>query len=221
MDDTKLRGGYHRKDAVSKFEGTRVNSREHLSINNEDSSQSYKAGSVSNSIRVRGPWLFFLFIGGILTGRVMQFFESDLQKNIELSIFIPLLIGTGGNTGSQTVATVIRALALHDVKPGLRDLPIVLAREGLTGLGVGLMLGCVGFMLALSWGMSFKIAWVVALSVPMITVWANVIGATVPLMACRYGIDPAVISSPVCTTLVDATGLSIYFLTANLILRTF
>eukprot|EP00741_Cyanophora_paradoxa_P017452 tig00020965_g16861.t1 len=178
----------------------------------------YSQSTVGDAIRTRGPWLLVLFIGGICTGHVMQVFEGELKRNIELSYFIPLLIGTGGNTGSQTVSTIIRALALHDVRPTVRDLLSVLAREAMTGLGVGSGLAVVAFLLASLWGMPSSVSLVVAVSTVVITLWANCVGAAVPLLACRFGVDPAVLSAPVCTTLVDATGLTIYFLTAKLFL---
>ena len=124
--------------------------------------------------------------------------------------FLPLLIGTGGNAGSQTVGTIIRGLSLGEIGRG--DAWRVLLRECATGLLLGLTLGGIGFFYAHYWrGQPWRIAEVVGLTILCVCVWANTIGTLVPLMAKRFGIDPAVISAPFITTLVDATGLVIYF----------
>ncbi len=133
-----------------------------------------------------------------------------------LSVFIPLLIGTGGNTGAQTVSTVIRGLALGEIRS--RDAGRVIVRELLSGLLLGALLGCVAFAWALAWGHPLNLAIVVALTITAICVWANMIGALVPLVARRFGIDPATVSAPLITTLVDATGLAIYLWIAKALL---
>lgn len=135
---------------------------------------------------------------------------------VALSFFIPLLIGTGGNTGAQTVSTLIRGLALSEVK--LKDTRRVLKRELMGGLAIGLLLGTVGFFRALLWHSGGKLSLVIALTLVAICIWANVVGALIPLVATKFKIDPAVVSAPLITTLVDATGLAIYLLIAKAIL---
>ena len=168
-------------------------------------------------VRKRIGWLLLLFLAETLTGSVLRAFESELARVVALSFFIPLLIGTGGNTGAQTVSTLIRGLALGDVQ--WRDIGRVIRREILSGLMIGLLLGVVAFGRTMLWGNGINIALVVALTILAICTWANTIGALIPLIAYRLKIDPAVVSAPLITTLVDATGLAIYLLIARVILR--
>lgn len=176
----------------------------------------YFALSIPQVVQKRIGWLLLLFAAGSLTGAVMRHFESELATVVALGVFIPLLIGTGGNAGSQTVATIIRALALDDVRAD--DLPRVLLREAITGLGVGVLLGVIGLVLALLWGTGLRMGLTVAATLPAVCVWADVVGALIPIIADRVGIDPAVVSAPFITTLVDATGLFIYFSVAKVVL---
>lgn len=175
--------------------------------------QPYFAASVLQMVRKRVAWLLLLFVAATLTGTVLRFFEDELETVIALSIFIPLVTGTGGNTGSQTVTTVIRALALGEVK--LNDLVRVWKREVMVGLILGLLLGVVGFIRAITWHTGLDIALVVALTLPFVVIWSNSVATVVPLVAERLKIDPTVVSAPMITTIVDATGLSIYFLIAK------
>ncbi|HBY97993.1 MAG: magnesium transporter [Ardenticatenaceae bacterium] len=179
--------------------------------------QPYFATPVVTVARKRIGWLLLLFVGGSLTSTVMRLFEDELLEVVALSIFIPLLIGTGGNAGSQTVSTIIRALAIDEIRFG--DALRVLFRELSTGLLVGTLLGLVGACLALFWGAGITLAIAVGLTLPMICTWASVVGGLVPLLAERVGIDPAVVSAPLITTVVDATGLAIYFLIARAVLE--
>lgn len=168
-------------------------------------------------VRKRIVWLLLLFFGGTLTSTVMSHFDSVLGEVIALSYFIPLLIGTGGNAGSQTVSTVIRALGVGEVEwqDGLR----VLVRELTTGLAVGVLLGIVAFTYArLVWHVETPLALVVGLTMPAITTWSKTVASIVPLGAEKIGIDPTVVSAPLITTVVDATGLAIYFLIAQQVL---
>jgi magnesium transporter len=135
---------------------------------------------------------------------------------VALSFFIPQLIGTGGNTGAQTVSTHIRGLALGEIK--VQDVWRVIWREFGSGLIMGLLLGLVAFGRALLWGSTPSLAAVVGLTILAICAWANTIGSLIPLLAHRLKIDPAVVSAPLITTLVDATGLAIYMLIAKTIL---
>jgi magnesium transporter len=179
--------------------------------------QPYFSVSVMRMARKRVGWLLILFLGGTLTTTVVGYFEQVLEQVLILSFFIPLLIGTAGNAGSQTVSTIIRALAVGEVE--WRDSLRVLAREFATGLAVGTFLGVIGFFYTLLfWRTDTSIALVIGLTLPFICTWATMVAAMVPIAAEKLGIDPAVISTPFITTLVDATGLIIYFVIAQLIL---
>jgi magnesium transporter len=178
--------------------------------------QPYFTVPVIQSVRRRVVWLLFLFLAGTLTSGVLHLFEGELAQVIELSVFIPLLIGTGGNTGAQTVSTVIRGLALGEIR--LRDTLRVIARELTSGLLLGLLLGTVALGWALVAGNPPMLAAVVGLTILSICIWANVIGAIVPMAAQKLKIDPATVSAPMITTLVDATGLAIYLLIAKALL---
>ncbi len=182
----------------------------------ETKEETYWQGRIVTSVQRRIGWLLFLFVAGFLTKIVSEHFKDVRLKLPDLADFVPLMIGTGGNAGSQTVGTIIRALALGEVRPaeGLR----VLARELLTGTLLGVMLGLIGFgyiwMLHGSWGF----AAVIGLATLFICMWANTVGTAVPFLARRLGIDPAVVSAPLISTLVDATGLIIFYSIAILLL---
>jgi magnesium transporter len=167
-------------------------------------------------IRKRVGWLLLLFLAETFTGSVLRIFEDELARVVALSFFIPLLIGTGGNTGAQTVSTLIRGLALGEIQ--LRDTWRVIVRELGSGLLLGLLLGVVAFGRALLWGSTIRLSLVVGLTIIAICTWANTIGSLIPLVAQKVGIDPAVVSAPLITTLVDATGLAIYLLIAKALL---
>jgi magnesium transporter len=168
-------------------------------------------------VRKRVGWLMLLFVGGTLTGTVLRHFEGELSAVVALSFFIPMLIGTGGNAGAQTVMTVIRSLALGEIR--FRDAWKVVLREALTGLTVGMMIAVAALGQALLTGASFTLAATVALTMLTICLWSTAVGALIPLVAQRFGLDPAVLSAPLITTLVDATGLVIYFLIAKVVLQ--
>ena len=153
---------------------------------------------------------------GTITINVLGRFEAALDQMVALSFFIPLLIGTGGNTGAQTVSTMVRGMALGEIE--LRDGWRVIGRELPSGLVLGLLLAVVAFAFALLLGNPPDLALVVALAVIAVCTWANTIGALVPLVAQRVGLDPALVSAPLITTLVDATGLAIYLLIATAVL---
>lgn len=167
-------------------------------------------------MRKRIGWLLLLFITESLTGSVLRHFENELQAAVALSFFIPLLIGTGGNAGSQTTSTIIRALAVGDVRR--RDVLWVLWHEARTGLLLSLGMVAVAYGRALMWGTGTSMAVVVSFSIFAIVLWANVLGALLPLGADALGIDPTVVSGPAMSTLVDATGLFIYFTIARIML---
>jgi len=156
----------------------------------------------------RVGWLLLLFVAGTLTASVLQFFEHELAAVVALSFFIPLLIGTGGNTGAQTVSTLIRGLATGEVQ--MKDIWRVVRRELISGLLLGSILGVVAYARARFWSPDPSLALAVGLGVLAICAWANTIAALIPLLARRFNIDPAAVSAPLITTLVDATGLAIY-----------
>jgi magnesium transporter len=175
----------------------------------------YMTASVFGLARARGLWLLILIVAAAFTVNVLQIFEGTLESVIRLALFIPLLIDTGGNTGSQAATVVIRALAVGEVR--FADLPRVVWREARVGVMLGLMLAVIAFTpMGILFG--FDIAWVVSLTLVAICSWATFTGATLPMLADRVGVDPAVVSAPLITTFVDATGLVIYFLIARAVL---
>jgi magnesium transporter len=178
--------------------------------------RSYLDTGVLFITRKRIGWLLLLFVTESLTGTVLRHFEDELQAVVALSFFIPLLIGTGGNAGSQTTSTIIRALAVGDINlaDGLR----ALWHELRAGLLLGLGMAAFAYGRALTWGTGQRLALTVSASIFTIVIWANGLGAVLPLLAARLGIDPTVVSGPVMSTLVDATGLFIYFTVARVIL---
>jgi magnesium transporter len=171
---------------------------------------------LSRVVRTRLTWLVLLFVAETATGTVLRYFEDELAKVVALSFFVPLLIGTGGNAGSQTVSTIIRALALGEVQ--LRDVMRVVGREISAGVVLGLLLGAIAFGRALLWGVHMDLAACVAVTILVVCTWANAVGALVPLGAQKLGIDPTVVSAPLITTLVDASGLFIYFSVAHMMI---
>lgn len=175
--------------------------------------QPYFTVPIPTVIRKRVGWLLLLFLAETFTGTVLRHFEDELAQVVALSFFIPLLIGTGGNTGAQTVSTLIRGLALGEVK--FSDIWRVILRELGSGILLGVLLGVVAYGRALMWGSTPQLALTVGLSILAICTWANTIGSLIPLLAHRLKIDPAVVSAPLITTLVDATGLAIYLMIAR------
>ena len=171
---------------------------------------------IIRTVRSRLTWLVLLFVAETATGTVLRYFDDELAKVVALSFFVPLLIGTGGNAGSQTVSTIIRALALGEVR--VRDVMRVVRREVTAGVLLGVLLGTIAFFRALLWGVDTDLALCVAVTILVVCTWANAVGAAIPLAAQRFGIDPTVISAPLITTLVDASGLFIYFTVAKLMI---
>jgi magnesium transporter len=179
-------------------------------------SMNYFGTSIYRVVRMRFGWLLLLFVAGTLTGNVLRHFEGVMAQVIALSFFIPLIIGTGGNAGSQTVSTIIRGLALGQIK--LRDARRVMLREMSAGILLGALLCVFAIVRALLWKSGWQLSLVVGLTVLSVCVWANIIASLVPMLAQRFHIDPTVVSAPMITTLVDATGLAIYLIIAKLIL---
>lgn len=162
-------------------------------------------------------WLLVLFVGGSYTANVLEAYQLQVDKVVALSFFIPLLIGTGGNTGSQIVTTLVRALGVGEVQ--FSDILKVLRKELLTGLLLGISLGAMAFFRALIMDVEFEIGYVVALSALSIVLWASIVSAILPIVLHRLRLDPAVVSGPLITTLVDGTGLIIYFSIAQVLLN--
>ncbi|QBI21339.1 magnesium transporter [Egibacter rhizosphaerae] len=157
--------------------------------------------------RKRAVWLLFLGIAAALTVNVLTAFEATLEQISTLAVFIPLLIDTGGNSGAQASTVVIRAMAVDEIR--FRDLPRVVSRELLVGVMLGAMLGALAFpLVTLFFGAEFGV--IIASTLFVIVIWATFAGAALPMLAKRLGLDPAVLSAPIITTLVDATGLLIY-----------
>jgi len=178
--------------------------------------RSYLDSPVLTITRKRVVWLLLLFVTESLTGTVLRHFSDELESVVALAFFVPLLIGTGGNAGTQTTSTIIRALAVGDIT--LRDGLRALWHEIRVGLLLGLAMAAIAYWRALTWGSADDLALTVALAIFIIVVWANLLGSVLPLLAIRLRIDPTVVSGPVMSTLVDATGLFIYFTIARLLI---
>lgn len=184
----------------------------------------YLAASVLQVARTRATWLLVLMATATLTVLVLNSFEAELAAVVALALFIPLLIGTGGNAGAQAATTVTRAIAVGEVR--LRDLARVLGREARAGVLLGAMLSVVALPAATvflslrgeGWADGARIATVLAVSLIGVCTLAATAGALMPMLAKRVGIDPAVVSAPLITTVVDASGLVIYFLVARIVL---
>lgn len=175
----------------------------------------YLSTPMRTLVRSRIVWLLVLAVGATLTVQVLEVFESTLEQVVALSLFVPLIIGTGGNTGNQAATTVTRAIALGDVRP--RDVMRVLGQEARTGFTLGLILGLTGFVVAgLVYGTDFGL--VIGLTLLSLCTIAASLGGIMPLLAKTVRADPAVFSNPFISTFVDATGLVVYFLIARAVL---
>jgi magnesium transporter len=175
----------------------------------------YLTVSVRELASARGVWLLMLIIAATLTVNVLQLFEDQLAEVVVLALFIPLLTGTGGNAGAQASTAVIRAMAVDDIR--FTDLPRIVWREARVGVLLGLLLGsAVSVPVALIW--STDVGLVVGLTLISVCTWATIAGSSLPLIVRQFGADPAVVSTPVITTVVDATALLIYFTWAIVIL---
>jgi magnesium transporter len=177
----------------------------------------YFGTSIVRVVRRRLGWLLLLFVAETFTGSVLRHFEDELGKVVALSFFIPLIIGTGGNAGSQTVSTIIRALALKQVR--VADALRVLVRETSAGFLLGGLLCLVAAARSMLWGTGPQLALVVGLTILAVCAWANIVGALVPLAAEKFRIDPTVVSAPFITTVVDGTGLAIYMMIAKVVMH--
>lgn len=175
----------------------------------------YLSTPVGALVKSRIVWLLVLAVSAILTVQVLGIFEETLEKAVVLSLFIPLLTGTGGNTGNQAATTVTRALALNDVRK--RDVAKVAWRELRVGAMLGAVLGSLGFVLAtLVFGQQIGI--VIGLTLLLICTMSATVGGVMPMIAKAIGADPAVFSNPFISTFCDATGLILYFFIAKSVL---
>jgi magnesium transporter len=176
-------------------------------------------------IKKRVGWLSVLFLGESLTATAMGYFEAEIARAVVLALFVPLVISSGGNSGSQATTLVIRAMALGEIK--LRDWWHVMRREIVSGLGLGATLASIGIARILLWQALFhtygehhlQIAMCVALSLVGVVLWGTLVGSMLPFLLRRLGLDPATASAPFVATLVDVTGLVIYFSVARVILE--
>jgi len=185
----------------------------------------YMITPLTRMVRKRASWLVVLFLSEMLTATAMSFFEDEIARAVVLALFVPLIISSGGNSGSQAATLVIRAMALGEVR--LSDWWRVVRREVLSGLALGLILGTIGFLRIALWTIFTDIygphwplvALTVGLSLVVVVLWGTLSGSTLPLILKRLGADPATSSAPFVATLVDVTGLVIYFSVAWVILR--
>jgi magnesium transporter len=180
--------------------------------------------SLWEMIRKRGGWLAVLFLGESLTATAMGYFEKEVARAVVLALFVPLVISSGGNSGGQATTLIIRAMSLGEVR--LRDWWHVMQREVMTGLALGVLLATIGIIRILVWEAifhtygphHFMIAMAVAVSLVGVVLWGTVVGSMLPFLLRRLGFDPASASAPFVATLVDVTGLVIYFSAAKILL---
>jgi magnesium transporter len=175
-------------------------------------------------VRKRAGWLIILFLSEMLTATAMGFFQGEIARAVVLALFVPLIISSGGNSGSQAATLVIRAMSLGEV--ALRDWWRVMRREVLTGLLLGSLLGTIGFFRIALWSAFSPIygphwalvALTVGFSLVGVVLWGTLSGSMLPFVLKRLGADPATSSAPFVATLVDVTGLIIYFTVAMAVL---
>lgn len=178
----------------------------------------YSQTSIGEMVKKRLGWLIILFVGQILTALTMGQYEELLSKIVFLSFFVPLIISSGGNSGAQAATLVIRALATDDIK--FEDWKMVFAREFTSGLMLGSLIGILGFITLIGWDLiagnvigyeTIMTALVIGLSLLTIVLFGNFVGAMLPFILSRMGLDPAVSSAPFVATIVDVSGIIIYF----------
>ena len=182
------------------------------------SDKPYMKVSVFENWKKRAPWLLFLMISAAFTGSIITHFETALAANLVLSSFIPMLMSTGGNTGSQASTTIIRSLSLGEVR--YRDIPQILLKESSTAVLCGVTLAVANFLkLMLLDQVGVAVALVVCLTILAVSLVANLLGSLLPLFAKRVGLDPTVMASPLISTILDAVSLVIYFNIAVAVLQ--
>jgi magnesium transporter len=185
----------------------------------------YMTISLARMVRKRAGWLVVLFVGELLTATAMGFFEGEIARAVVLALFVPLIISSGGNSGSQATTLIIRAMALGEVTLG--DWYKVMRRELISGLALGAILGLIGFLRITLWS-SFStiygahwllVAFTVSFSLVGVVLWGTLAGSMLPFALRRAGLDPATSSAPFVATIVDVTGIVIYFCVAYMLLR--
>ena len=197
---------------IQKFGGTEALDEPYLKV------------SLIKMISKRAGWLVILFIGEMLTASAMAFFQNEISKAVVLALFVPLIISSGGNSGSQAATLIIRAMALGEVT--LERWWDVIRREFLSGLVLGTLLGAIGFLRIFAWSFFTNIygphwllvAYTVGFSLIGVVMFGTLVGSMLPIILKRLGADPAVSSAPFIATLVDVTGLLIYFSVAYIML---
>ncbi|MBL7986019.1 MAG: magnesium transporter, partial [Flavobacteriales bacterium] len=185
---------------------------------------SYSNSSLWEMVKARAGWLVILLIGEGFTATAMGFFEDEIAKAVVLALFVPMIISSGGNTGSQASSLICRALAVGDVTT--KEWWRIVKRETSVGITLGIVLGIVGFLRVALYAQFTDLYgphWVmiglaIGLSLTGVVLWGNLIGSSFPLVLKRIGMDPAVSSAPFVATVVDITGLVIYFTIASLLL---
>lgn len=175
----------------------------------------YLATSVPQLARSRIIWLVVFIAAGAVTVNILAAFETTLEAVVKLALFVPLVIGTAGNTGAQSATTITRALAVGEVR--MADITPVVLREGGTGALLGTILAALAFF-PVAVFVETGIAAVVSLTLLLACTLASLVGSLLPLAAKRLGVDPAVMSVPLITALIDASGLVVYFLVAGMVL---
>lgn len=186
---------------------------------------SYTETSLFKMIKKRSGWLIILFLSEMLTASAMGHFDEEISKAVVLALFVPLIISSGGNSGSQAASLIIRSLALNELK--LRNWWYVMRKEIFSGLMLGTILGIIGFVRIFVWQVAgfydYGEYWLwvgmsVAVSLVFIVLWGTISGSMIPFLLKKTGLDPATASAPFVATLVDVTGLIIYFSVAALFL---
>jgi len=187
----------------------------------------YMEAPFSELMKKRARWLILLFIGEMFTATAMGFFEAEISKAVVLALFLPLIISSGGNAGSQSSTLIIRAMALGEVR--VRDWWKVMKREILSGLCLGLILGCIGFTRVALWSAVsgiygahwLLVACTIFLALIGVVFWGSLFGSLLPMLLKKAGVDPAVASAPLIATIVDVTGIVIYFVIAAVVLKNY
>lgn len=176
-------------------------------------------------VKKRAGWLIILFIGEMFTASAMGYFEAEIEKAVVLALFVPLVVSSGGNSGSQAASLIIRAMALREIR--LKDWWYVMRKEFFSGFILGAILGLIGFIRIFVWQKTgiydYGIYWIsiaaaVSVSLVFIVLWGTLSGSLIPFILRKSGLDPATASAPFVATLVDVTGIIIYFSIAALFL---
>ena len=192
----------------------------------EELDVSYTQAPLFELIKKRAGWLIILFIGEMFTASAMSHYDDEIEKAVVLALFVPLIISSGGNSGSQAASLIIRSMALGELK--LKDWWYVFKKEFSSGLILGAVLGIIGFTRILIWEKTgiydygefwLFVALSVAFSLVLVVLWGTLSGALFPFVLRKVGFDPATASSPFVATLVDVSGLIIYFTIASYFLE--